>query len=247
MSIYINSDDYDSGSTSDGTWSINRTLNGQYNVINQQMEPQTIPWTWTGLVTLVFKTSGVGAPVNPYTIQVHLPTSIGLLSSLSAIATQIQTSIQSAFDTAEGVYAGYGRDVTVASDSILKTITLTFSDVVSLQWTSAFSTFNQSAGIPIPSGSPTDLTDVTSIVLSSKYMSINPKYLEVFIEESSSQYTTSHSSVPTLLFSTKDSEFTDQSFYIRGNVNQLNISIYRINIHTSPVPLSGSWNLILEP
>lgn len=236
MSFYINSEDYDSGDRSNGIWNINRTLQGEYNVISLHIEDQIIPWMWEGVDTFSFRVSN---GVDDYEFDVKIDASNGLLSNISTIANNIQTAIQAGFDNAENEDIGYARTVSHSINTSLNTITFNFNDNISILWGDSNSTINKAFN-----KNNTNQLNVNTFTISSIYINVYPKYLEYYITQSSTEYSTSHGTSPTLLVSTSDFEFTGQSFYIRNSVNFLTIKIYRTNINSDTVPLSDQWNLI---
>ena len=242
MTIYINSNDYTSGTSSNGVWDINKTLLGSYTLLSQNVESQDIPWFWTGLDSLVIKTWDPDIPATTNTFTVVFSSSTGLLDTVSTISTQLNTSLQDKFDDIALINPKFQRSVSHSINTSNQTVTFTFDQPVDILWSNVSSTIREAFG-----KSATNQINTSSMVISSKYMTIDPKYLEVYITESETQYNTSHSTSPTILFSTKDSEFTGQLFEIRKSQQQLTIKIYRENVESQVVPLSDEWTLVFSP
>jgi hypothetical protein len=238
MSIYISSSDLESGTTSNGVWNVNRTLNGQYNILSQHFSVQNIPWMWNGTNNL--KINFPDDELN-HTKIVSLDYSLCDTINYSSIAALWDTNIQDKLDEIKTETTG-AVDVTVNVTYSNGNFSFVFTgvpEIVQFLFGDPTCTCSQVFN------KTTTIGHVNTITIANTFMTIDPKYLEVYITESVTQYATSHSTSPTILFSTQDSEFTGQSFTIRRNATQLTIKIYRENVTISTVPLSNDWSLIL--
>lgn len=230
--IHISSEDVDSGNSYAGTWYINTTLQGLYNLKSQYMDTSIVPWIYSGCNNWRFTwqtiTSTDSFSVSDQAIYSDDPT-----IQLNYISTQLNTIL------AQVVIDDIYVTANVVYNSVTDEFDVTFSESITVGWENDQCTtkyvFNKT-------GNETGF----SISLSRKYLTTNPKWIECYITESSSQYITSRSNSPALLLSTKDNEFTDQEITIRNPTTSLNIQLHRTNIPNIPVPITSSWNLIFE-
>ncbi len=247
MSILVHSDDFKSGNSSDGVWDLGRNLKGSWTVVGQSMDTQTYPWMFSGQNTLCFV---VHADRSVSGVEVLMRAefdyaTIGSTSDLTVIANSMTATMQNMFDTAaiDDPYAATTVSNTVNTGA--HTMTFNFDAAVDVMWQQDFifeTTVKPSFNLP--SNYPNQLI-VTSFTISTTRMTVDPKYLFVYINESSSEYITTSASLPTLLFSTKDTEFIGQSVNIRNDTTSLTIKICRMH-ETAAVPINGEWYLILQ-
>lgn len=246
MSIFIHSDDFTSGNSSDGVWDLGRNLKGTWTVTGQSMDTQTYPWMFEGQDTMIFRIhEDRAAGVTYVTFPVTFDPALGLLTDPYAIVAAIGTAIQDRIDAAAMGEAYAATTVTTSVDTSAKTITLHFDGAVDVLWTynsiDYVSTFNPAVG---KTGAPDQLA-ITDLVFSYQRMTTSPKYLFVYISESTSELITTSGSLPTLLFSTKDTEYTGQVVTIRADTSILTLKICRMH-ETVAVPISGEWFLVLK-
>jgi len=246
MSLFIHSDDFKSGgNSSDGTWEFTNNLKGNWHVIGQHMDSQTIPWMMNGQNTLVFRIhddrNNSGVYVD-FEVNFDYAT-IGISDTPVIIVTSMVQSMQTAIDTVaiDDPYAA--TNVTSSTDTVNKTITFMFDAAVDVLWQNNFIFVTTILpAFDLPSDYPNQL-HVTSFTISYANAVIDPKYLEVYIAESTTQYDTAFGSRPNLYFSTRDGEFTGQSFTIPDDTSNLTIQIRRLH-GTIPVTLSANWYLV---
>lgn len=249
MSFFVYSQDYQSGgNSSDGVWAFSRNLRGTWRITSQHMDSENIPWVWTGSNTMVMRIHDL-MDHNTYTTfeVIFNDASLATETDLSVITTTLQNRIQATIDT-EAILNPYAaRTVTATLDG--NVIHFTFSDDVDILWegdageSGFLSTINPAFG---KVGTLNQL-DTAGFDVTTLYMALDPKYLECYITESSTILCTSHSTAPTLLFSTRDGEFTGQSFTIPISTNVLTLSLHRIGNTASAVPLTANWYLSLDP
>jgi len=236
--IFIHSEDYNLGNSSNGIWQLGRNLKGSFKVVAQTMETQSYPWIWSGTNNL--KINFPDDELNHSKV-VSLDYSLGNTVNYTEIQTLWEGNIQEKLDEIKSDTTG-AVDVTVAvtfSDNhfhfaftgVPNVVQFLLGDVES---TCAYA-FNRN----------TTIANVNTISIANTNMTIDPKYLFVYIEEANSELTTTHGAYPSILFSTKDSEFLGQNLAIRSPTNILTMQIRRMHQDT-PIPLSGQWYLIIE-
>lgn len=250
MSIFVHSDDFKSGgSSSDGVWTFSRNLKGNWSVIGQHMDTQTFPWMEDGNNVMVMEIHDPEDLLESVIFEITFEF-VGTLSDINAIAASMTSTIQSAINSVavdDHAYAARLVDYEINGNEI----SFIFSDdPVDIRWQGfddGFGTvFASTCNVPLgrsPS-TPNELA-VYNLIISTGNMNTDPKYLEVYISESNTQIATSHGTRPTLLFSTRDGEFTGQSFSISSDTQQLTIQIKRMS-DSIVVPLSGQWFLIFQ-
>lgn len=245
MAIFIHSYDFSSGNSSNGTWEFGRTLRGNYRVDAQSMDTQTYPWMWTGQDTIVLRIHDPGNVIDSVEFPVTFPSAIGLMSDKTEILNAMIAVIQVEIDTQALTEPYVARTVSGSVDPDNQSLVFVFDDdPVDVMWASEEfdSTLNASVG---KVGASNEL-DVSNWTLSYVDMVTDPRYLEVYIAESVTEYITTHGTYPTLLFSTRDSEFTGQTFEIRNDTTELTINVRKMGSLTD-IPLSGQWYLALTP
>jgi hypothetical protein len=251
MSIFIHSSDYTSGNSSDGLWEFGVTLKGNYKVVSQVMDTQDYPWMLASQNQMVLQ---IHDPMN-HSIFTNFPVfldyaTIGIITDLQTIADSITTSIQDRIDIVAALpgdsYAA--RTVTNSIDTSNGTMTFHFDDIVDVLWQGDGShTFASTCNTALGKTPETpNENDITDLVISTATMVIDPKFLEVYIDESVTEIYNTHDTFPTLLFSTRDTEFTGQTFEIRNETTHLSIGIYKMG-SLVPIPLSGQWYLMISP
>lgn len=252
MSFFVHSDDYDSGGTSsDGVWSFGRSVKGNWSVIGQHMDNQTFPWMWDGTNFMVMRMHDPMEELAYVTFEITFDPAIGLLSDTTEIANQLMAEMQATIDTVasdpETTYAA--RTITNSVDNDAHTITFHFeSDDVDILWQGGGMDPVYASTVNVPFGRTADTPDETHIqdlVISTHNMDTAPKYVEVYIAESNTQFSTSHSTRPTLFFSTRDGEFLGQTFSIPTDTHSLTLQIKRMS-DSEIVPLTGTWYLIFQ-
>lgn len=248
MSIFIHSYDHTTGTSSNGTWELGQSLIGNFRVTSQCMDTQTYPWLWSGQNQMVVKS------FNPEDIEefvifgITFNASLGLVSDLTEVATQIQNTMQAAFDLQGLSNIWANRTITVTYNATTQTLLFEIDDdPIDVLWTYnsglTVSTINFSFNL---APDVSDLINVDIFSISTVNMVTDPKFLEVYIEESPTQYINTHGTYPTLLFSTRDGEFTGQTFEIRTETTELNIRVCKMG-STEDYPLSGQWYLVITP
>lgn len=257
MSFFLDSDDFKTGpgaSSSNGTWTFNRSCKGNWNVIAQQMETQNYPWMNANNNVMVMRIHNPMDLLEVVVFEITFPTSIGLLSDITQIAIQMAAAIQSAIDAiAVPPHEYAARLVDQTSDN--EEIVFIFSDdPVDVLWqgfelfeggANFESTCNVPLGRTAASADENTIDTLTMSTATTATMIIDPKYLEVYIEESNTQFATSHGTKPNLFFSTRDGEFTGQNITIPKDTNTLTIEIRRAG-DSLPLPLSGKWYLAFQ-
>lgn len=246
MSLFIHSDDFKAGgSSSDGVWEFNSNLQGEWHVIGQHMDTQSFPWMLNGQNTLIFIIHDDRAASGQYVL---FATSfdyatVGSSSDLTVIATSLTASMQARFDQVAIDDPYCATTVNYSIDTAAHTMTFTFDAALDLMWQEIVpleTTVRPS--FDLPSDYPNALA-VTSFTISTNHMIVDPKYLEVYIAESNTQYATAAGVRPNLYFSTRDGEFTGQTFSIPDDSETLTIQIKRLH-GTLPVTLTNTWFLI---
>lgn len=247
MSIFIHSHDFTSGTSSDGTWQFGQSIKGNYKVDAQVMDTQDFPWLFAGQNTMVMR---IHDPMNDLiyaTFQIDFNPTIGLISDIATIATQMVNEIQGAIEAA-AVDAPYAAR-TVSESHDPHSIVFHFdNDPVDILWQGDisppyYSTINPSLG---KSSTTPDELAIRDLTIDTSEMVTDPKFLEVYIEESSTEIINTHETHPTLLFSTRDSEFTGQTFEIRNETTELTIGVHKMG-SVLPLPLTGQWYLMISP
>lgn len=246
MAIFIHSDDFKSGgSSSNGEWNFNRNMRGNWAITTQQMDDQTFPWMWDGVNTMVMEIHNPLNLLESVIFEIEFPVSIGLLTNATEIGNQMADTMQAKIDLIkiDDPYADRTVEVAAADGEIVFDFGDDKVDILWQGWEDVyFSTINVPLGRTATSANQLAIETLT---VDSTTMIIDPKYLEVYIAESNTQYATSHATKPTLLFSTRDGQFTAQSFSIPRDGNSLNIQIKRMS-HSYELPLSGRWYLSFE-
>jgi len=250
MSFFVHSDDFKSGgSSSDGTWNFGRNVRGNWDVIGQHMDNQNIPWLWDGTNFMVMRIHDPAdeTGLTYTTFEITFNPSIGFLSNVDDIAAAMITEIQ---DTTAAIaiddpYAA--RTLTYIYDSATETLTFHFVEgPVDIMWQGAPVDLASTINVPLGKDSTTaNELNVSDLAVSTHNMVTDPKYVECYIAESNTQFATSHGTTPTLMFSTRDGEFTGQTFAIPKDTHNLSIQIKRMS-DSSIVPLSGTWYLIFQ-
>jgi len=249
MSFFVYSQDYQSGgNSSEGIWAFSRNLRGTWKVTSQHMDSQNIPWVWTGANVMVMRIHDLMDHNTYVTFEVYFQeAAYATETDLSVVTTLLQNEIQAKIDSEALTYPYAARTVTATLDG--NVIHFVFSDDVDILWegdadeSGFLSTINPAFG---KVGTLNQL-DTAGFDVTTLYMALDPKYLECYIDESSTILCTSHATAPTLLFSTRDGEFTGQSFTIPSPTNILTITLNRIGNTVNAVPLSANWYLTLDP
>jgi hypothetical protein len=254
MSMFIHSDDHASGTSSSGTWQFGQSLKGNYRIDLQVMDPQTIPWLWSGNNMLTLRIHDMDDYFNEdrmLTFNVTFNTAIGTETDPTTIGNMIEGDIQARVDAlAVGPNAFAARNFSHTVNTTNKTFDFTTDLPIDLLWT----------GYPDPDGPDLECTcreafgkgttpdelKVDEFTINYANMTTDPRLLEVTIAESPTCYITGHNTFPTLLFTTKDAEFTGQTFEIRNETTSLSIDVRRLGQSTA-VPLTGSWYLVITP
>lgn len=245
MSIFVHSYDFTTGNSSDGTWEFGRTLRGNYRVDAQSMDTQTFPWMWTGQDTIVLRIPNPADINQKVEFPVTFPPDIGFMTNQTEILNAMIAVIQAEIDVQTVIEPYVARTVSGSVDEGNKNLVFVFDvDPVDIMWASTNydSTLNPSVD---KVGAENEL-NITNWNLSYAEMVTDPRYLEVYIAESVTEYMTTHGTYPTLLFSTRDNEFTGQTFEIRNDTTELNISVHKMGGSNS-IPLTGQWYLVLTP
>ena len=236
MSIHIDSEDYITGSRTDGTWNFNKSLKGTYKVVSQTLEVQTMPWIWTGITNLYLQQDFF---VKEFDI--ILPEDLATYS-YSSDKTAIATYFQTRFNYIGGNTPGLDFSCTWTYDSSTELFNVVFNNSVKFWWN-----FSSCAGVFGINAILTPGQHGTEFNLNAKYINISPRYLYCYISEVSTTYNCSNGLYPNLIFSAYDNELVNQTIHIPNLINTLTISVYLPNISNSVVPLSASWELILTP
>lgn len=238
MSIHISSDDVSTGTLYNGSINLDKTLFGNFSIDLQTVDTGSIPWMWNGCKALRI-ISYDGLDTENVTVNFDYAT-IGSSENTTAIADSFETTINTAMN---GLLAGFARTVSVTytSDAITGNnyYTFTFDQEVTMEYSYSGST------VKYVFGKSEDEKD-TEFIVYSKYMTIDPKFIECYIDESPSEYNTSRGTFPTLLWSTKDSSLLGQEIEFVDETNTLTISLYRTNVPISPCPLPNKWDLIFS-
>src|SRR5688572_9858782 len=250
MSFFVHSDDFDTGgSSSDGTWSFGRSLKGNWSVIGQHMDTQSFPWLWDGCNFMVMRIHDPLEPLDYTTFEITFNPLIGFLSDLDDIGTQMVAEIQNTIDAVAINDPYAARTVSYTLQSSVETMTFNFAEgPVDILWSGDPLFPGLVSTINVPLGKDPDAaneTGISNVVVSTHNMDVDPKYVEVYIAESNTQFSTSHSTLPTLFFSTRDGEFTGQTFSIPKDTHTLTIQIKRMS-DSLIVPLTGTWYLIFQ-
>jgi hypothetical protein len=247
MSVFIHSDDYISGNSSEGVWDLGRNLKGQYTVTAQSMDTQDFPWMFAGQNDMVMRIHDPMDILAYTTFIITFDPATGLLSDPTAIKDAMVTAMQTRIDEVAIVNPYAARNVSGNVSTSLGTIVFVFDDdPVDILWTGDpiaefVSTINPSLG---KIGAADEL-NIGTETISYRRMVTDPKYLFVYIDECANEIITTSASKPTLLFSTKDTEFTGQNIQIRNNTTSLTIKVARMH-ETTAVPLTGQWYLLLR-
>lgn len=234
MSVHISSDDVSSGSSYNGTFSFTETLLGLYKLETQYIDSTAIPWMWADCNGLLISAT-TGMDSDSGTVSFNYA-SIGSSSDTTAIAASFQSSVNAVTNAFVGAAA---RTCTVTYNSSLNVFSFAFNGTVTMLFPSPESTsryvFNKFSD-----------TTGNTINLSATFIDVSPKFLEMYIDESITEYNTSRNSYPTILLSTFDSEFVNQEIEFINKTNTLTISIYRLNVPLAPVPITNKWDLIFS-
>lgn len=235
MSIHIYSENYESGTRTDGVWNLYNTIRGNYSVISQSFNVQDIPWVFPGANSLAFAKTGTSPLI---TAVIQFPTmyeddSASVIAWFEAgIATSGWTTCVGSYDSTAGMYS-FTFDTTI---TVLHT----------LEHPSIFYVFDWLIDYD-PENLNYPFTNPGTVVkFKDTYIKNNPKFLYINIEEADSRYTTDAVQNPTLLISTRDTELTDQEVYFSSLTDTFTISIYRTNMPDHTVTLTDTWELILQ-
>lgn len=248
MSVFIHSYDHTSGTSSNGTWEFGQSIKGNYKVDAQSMDTQDYPWMWLGQDTMVFQ---IHDPMNlnaTTTFPVTFDPSLGMESDINVIASTMESVIQAYIDLAAVTDPYAARTITANVSTENQTIAFIIdNDPIDVLWEGFpmgpyYSTLNNSVG----KADALNELAVLDFTISTVDMVTNPRFLEVYIAESATQYINTHDTDPTLLFSTRDSEFTGQTFEIRNETTDLNIQIKKMG-SDQVLPLTGQWYLVITP
>lgn len=246
MAFFINSDDFKAGgSSSSGEWVFNRNVRGNWGVTTQHMDDQSYPWLWDGVNIMVLEIHNPMNLLQSVAFEVEIPASIGLLTDVNAIGNQMGAAIQAKIDliAIEDPYAARTVITAASGDEIVFDFG---EDAVDIMWQGIPDIYTSTINVPLGRTSESANELATQfLTVSTTNMIIDPKYLEVFIAESNTQIATTHATKPTLLFSTRDGEYTGQNFTIPRDGNSINIQIKRM-LHDFIVPLSGRWYLAFQ-
>lgn len=236
MSIHLSSDDVSTGSIYDGSINYQETLTGSFKVNYQYISSTAIPWIWYEC-RMLRVTVNYGEGENFTNIPLDYE-SLQFEDDTSIIAASIQTSINAELNLFS---EGYYRDCTVVYVPVTNGssyYTITFDDEVTINFDHddctaryVFNKFESWTG--------------TEINIYDTFFTTSPKFLEMYIEESITEYTTSRNTYPTLLLSTGDAPTINQSVEFFNNTNTITFQIYRTNIPLSPCPIKNSWHLVL--
>lgn len=252
MTFLVHSDDYKSGNSSDGVWDLGRNLNGTWQVTAQTMDAQSFPWMWAGQDQMVLRIH------NPDDLDIHATfgltfnSSLGFITDLNVVATTIQNAMQAKIDEVAGepMQSWAARTVTVTYDSSNRRLVFVIEDnPIDVLWhyddpetPSRVSSINPSFNL---NSATEDQNNVSTFYVSTVKMVTDPQYLFVYITESTSSILTTSQSLPTLMFSTKDSQFTGQVMTIRETTTTLTIKICKMH-ESVAIPLTNSWYLVFK-
>jgi len=250
MSILIHSEDFKSGSSSDGVWDLSRNLTGIWEVVLQTMDAQTFPWMWTGRDTMVFRIHDPMDDSIHDTFGVTFNSSLGLISNLDSVGSTITAAIQQRIDEVALTQPYVARTVSVTYNGTSQELVFVFiGGNVDVLWgfddpedPELRSTINPSFSYNTATA---DQFNVSTFSVSTNKIVTDPPYLFVYIDESSSEILTTSLSLPNIIFSTVDSQYTGQIISIREVTSSLTIKICLLH-ETEAIPLRGSWYLIFK-
>lgn len=236
MAIHVSGEDVATGSRYNGTWNLSSSIIDNYSINSQYMDTTAIPWMWSGCHTLRVISYDV-LDTQEVTINFDYA-SIGSSTNTTTIAGSFQTTFNNALNGLPGAFARTCT-VTYTSDTTGNYYTFTFNGQVTLNYAYGGST------VKYVFGKTADETNSIFTVYTN-YMTITPKFLEVYIAESNTQYNTSRGTHPTLLFSTGNFELTGQALFFKNSVDILTITIYRTNVPISQVPITNQWDIVFS-
>lgn len=231
--IHISSEDFTSGTRSNGTWSLSRPIAGTYKVLYQSIEIADIPWITIETNSISIQYSASPSVVFYLFLPIDLPT-YQMSTNLANIATYIETRFNTIF-----VGLGYGISVTVTTDADNDRFVLTFTSNITIQWDSS-----SCASIFKQSGNPHAMVHYMSY----KNINVTPSHLYMKVDESVSTLCTSDSDIDaTILFHLSDGSLPGQALTFRQATNTLNISFFRASYPEEATELDNKWELVLMP
>lgn len=248
--MFIHSEDFDpfgpvGTSSTNGVWTFPRNVRGNWGVIGQHVESQTIPWMWDGTNKLLLTIHDPLDVEISVTYTVTFNPSTGTQNDPDTIANLLISDLQASNDAIALTSPFAARLFSFSLNTEAKTITLLIDDdPIDVLW-EGLGNFHSTCREAFDKASTSNELNTQNVDINYSQMTTDPKYLECYITESNSEYNTSHGTSPTLLFSTRDGEFTSQSFSVPTSGNSLTIQIKRMK-QTNNVPLSSEWYLILK-
>lgn len=143
--IHLDSGNSNTGLGSSGVYDLHELIDGSYILIDQKVNATDLQSHWinTNNNQLVFITYNGGLlSLDTYTVNVVLDyTTLLTLTTIEQIRTNLLASIQTEFDNAAIINAGYGRTVHLTYSSTTQLFTLTTDLDITVEWSSIYSTF----------------------------------------------------------------------------------------------------------
>jgi hypothetical protein len=219
--ILIRSNDVNSGYSYNGNFDLNSSLLGTYYLKYHWVEDGDVPWIYSGYNVLSVKRNSTGSSSMIY-----------FEKNSSDDTESIREFLQTTFSQ-----LSYGN-VSVTYSDTTGLHTMTFSEAVTLQWSSDYSSAKEIFGVY------SDISG-TGFNLDMSFINLRPKFLQVHIDQTTSSSATSSIDRPTLLLPLYDDLCLGQQItYDSDNTtDSLNITFYRLGLTDGPVPIDLEWVL----
>ncbi len=221
---HIWSDDVTTGTTANGTWTLDGLVSSTLKLAYHHIDDGSIPWTYTGIDTMLIDAGGVFRTVTFGTIK----------TAKDDVATH--TAMKTAIDLAlvpDGVTVGVSY--LAATDELR----MVFSGAVIIGWGEPASTAN----LAFNEVGTSNTANLVTHDLSARYVDERPATLELEIAESGSTGVTSRGTDAHHFIPTSDFQVGGIELPISGATNTLTMLWSRINAPGIACPFDLQWEL----
>jgi hypothetical protein len=233
MTVHIHSEDFSlttgHATRYDGVWNLNKQIKGEFEVIDQYIDAQPIPWIMIGNL------NNVDFSFNSVSVTFDLfddPEVMGLETDITTIGTAIQQAFNDVAD-----YYGNAFSMTVSIDETLECFQLEFSENVQIHYS------DMELSHIIDTVSENEIGN--TFLWSYANMETSP-HLFVRVAEISSKILEKDYKRAALIFHTEDDPLIGMRVTIRNVTKQLTIKIYRKSIPNFPIQITNQWDVILQ-
>lgn len=226
MSVRISSKDITTGTMGNGTWQMTSTLRGRYVLFEQYFEVGKIPIQSGGNV--VFKFTDYLNNVITVTIAGSIWTGNDIPSNLLILQNLLNLASTTVFTLSWDADNNQG---TLMTNHL---ITVDFDDVLQ---TGIFLFGFRLDGVYIANNIP----------IYPYALDPYPRYINLYITETSSRYTTAIDDYPSLIIATRDSAFLQQNLVFLSGVNILHLAFTRQGQANRPLLFGNDWDLFFKP